>query len=211
MKELMRQPAERSKELFELAESQQGFFTAKQAESVGYIKTNHSYHVKSGNWLREARGIYRLAQFPTTPDQQKILYALWSQNRQGQVQGVYSHETALAHYGISDANPSKLDMTVPKSFRRTAKIPKVIRLHHADLTKDMILESRGFLVTKPNRTISDIMTCGWVPFEIVRQASIEALKLGLLQKWEIESIVDHVIAPSEMRVQLQTLLKEIRK
>lgn len=207
----MRQLTERSKELFELAESQQGFFTAKQAESAGYTKTNHSYHVKSGNWLREARGIYRLAQYPRTPDQQKILYALWSQNRQGQVQGVYSHETALAHYEISDANPSRLEMTVPKSFRRTAKIPKILRLHYADLTKDMILESRGFLVTKPNRTISDVITCGWVPFEIVRQSVIEALKLGLLQKWEIESIVDHVIIPSEIRRQLQALLKEICK
>lgn len=211
MRGLMKQLVERSKELFELAESQQGFFTAKQAESVGYLKTNHSYHVKAGNWLREARGIYRLAQFPRTSDQQKILYSLWSQDRQGQVLGVYSHETALAHYEISDVNPSRLDMTVPKSFRRTAKIPKILRLHYGDLTKGMILESRGFLVTKPNRTISDIITCGWVPFEIIRQAVIEASKLGLLQKWEIESIVDHVIVPSEMRTQLQTLLEEFRK
>lgn len=202
---------ERSKELFEIAETQHGFFTAKQAEAAGYIKSNHSYHVKSGHWLREARGIYRLAQFPRTSDEQKILYSLWSQNRQGEVQGIYSHETALAHYEITDTNPARLDMTVPKSFRRTAKTPKILRLHSADLTEDMILQSRGFLVTKPQRTISDIITCGWVPFDIVRQAILEGLKIGLFRKSEIESIIDNVIIPTEMRKRLQKFSKEIRK
>lgn len=203
--------AERSKNLFEIAVSQQGLFTAKQAEDAGYISSNHSYHVKSGNWLREARGIYRLAQFPRSSDEQKMIYALWSQNRQGEIQGVYSHETALAHYEISDANPSKLDMTVPKGFRKTAKIPKILRLHYSDLTKDMILESRGFLVTKPNRTISDIIQSGWTPFDIIRQAILDAVKTGLMQRWEIQSLIEYIQVPDETRRQLHKVLKELSK
>lgn len=202
---------DRNKELFDLAIEQQGLFTAKQAESVGYIPSNHSYHVKTGNWLREARGIYRLAQFPKSDDEQKIVYSLWSQTREGDVQGVYSHETALSHYELSDTNPSKLDMTVPKSFRRNSKIPKVLRLHYSDLTDDMILRSRGFFVTKPGRTIADVIQCGWVSFDIIRQAVLEAIRKGLMQKWEIQSIVEHVQVPDETRKQLHKLLKEIRK
>ena len=58
-----------------------------------------------------------------------VTYALWSQNRRGEVQGVYSHETALAHYELTDLNPSKLHMTVPKGFRRNSELPGILDLH----------------------------------------------------------------------------------
>ncbi len=124
---------------------------------------------------------------------------------------MYSHETALAHYEISDANPSKLYMTVPKTFRRNSKIPKILKLNFADLTKDMILESRGFFVTKIGRTISDIIQCGWVQFDIIQQAVIESYQKGLMQKWEIESTFSAVQVSPEMRAQLHQLLKEFKK
>lgn len=202
---------EKSKDLFEIANAQQGLFTAKQAELVGFKNTNHSYHVKTGNWIREGRGIYRLAMFPKSSDEQKVYYSLWSQNREGEVQGVYSHESALAHYELTDVNPTKLHMTVPKSFRRSSKTPKILKLHVAELTKNMITESRGFLVTKPGRTISDIIQCGWVSFGIIKQAVVEALAKGLVQRLEIERIFSHVQANKETQEQLLALLKEIKK
>jgi hypothetical protein len=102
-------------------------------------------------------------------------------------------------------------MTVPKTFRRNSKIPKVLKLHYADLTKDMILESRGFLVTKPERTITDIIQCGWISFDIIRQAVIEAVAKGLVQKWEIESTLAKVQVSDEMQKQLHRLIKEIKQ
>ena len=47
--------------LFEIAEGQQGYFTAKQAADAGYQLGSQAYHVKSENWVRVERGIYRLA------------------------------------------------------------------------------------------------------------------------------------------------------
>ena len=113
-------------ELFTVADDQQGYFTAQQAEKAGYRKSNHSYHVKAGNWIREGRGIYRLAAFPRTDDSQLIVLSLWSRNRQGRPMGVYSHETALSIHNLSDAMPAKLHMTVPKGFRRVSPIPKAM-------------------------------------------------------------------------------------
>ena len=55
---------EAARRLYEIAESQQGFFTAKQAIRAGFAEKVHAYHVKAGNWIREHRGIYRLAEFP---------------------------------------------------------------------------------------------------------------------------------------------------
>jgi predicted transcriptional regulator of viral defense system len=207
----MRETIDKNKELFEIAEAQQGLFTAKQAEDIGFNRTNHSYHVKTGHWIREARGIYRLSLFPKSAEEQRVTYALWSQNRAGKIQGVYSHETALAHYELSDANPSKLHMTVPKSFRRNSKIPKILKLHLADLSKDEIFESRGFLVTKPQRTISDIISCGWISFDIASQAVMEAVRRGLILRSEVESIFSIVQVSPEIRKQLARLLKDVKR
>jgi hypothetical protein len=38
--------------LFEIAEGQQGYFTAKQAADAGYRLGSQVHHVKSGNWVR---------------------------------------------------------------------------------------------------------------------------------------------------------------
>ena len=57
---------EASRRLFEIAEQQQGFFTTKQAKAAGFAENTHPYHVQVANWIREHRGIYRLALFPTT-------------------------------------------------------------------------------------------------------------------------------------------------
>ena len=40
------------KTLYDIARSQMGFFTAKQAQSAGYTNNNHSLHVKNGNWIK---------------------------------------------------------------------------------------------------------------------------------------------------------------
>ena len=104
---------EASRHLFEFAEQQQGFFTTKQAKAAGFAENTHPYHVQVGNWIREHRGIYRLALFPTADRPDLVLWALWSRNRNEEVEGVYSHQTALSLYDLSDLNPSKLHMTAP--------------------------------------------------------------------------------------------------
>ena len=83
-------------QLFDIAEGQQGYFTMAQALEAGFARSTHSYHVKAGNWIREHRGIYRLKRYPATGNGQLVLWSLWSRDRNGEPQGVYSHETALA-------------------------------------------------------------------------------------------------------------------
>ena len=114
-----RNPARRN--LFEIAEAQSGFFTTKQAKAAGFAEKTHPYHVKAGNWTREYRGIYRLVDFPSVERPDLVLWYLWSRGRDDVPRGVYSHETALSLYELSDANPSKLHMTVPMSFRRNCR------------------------------------------------------------------------------------------
>lgn len=56
-----------NRDLYQIAESQGGYFTAKQAARLGYTASKRNYHVGTGNWVREHRGIYRLALFPSPP------------------------------------------------------------------------------------------------------------------------------------------------
>jgi predicted transcriptional regulator of viral defense system len=173
--------------LFAIAEGQGGFFTAKQAESAGFDRTNHSYHIRSGNWTREHRGIYRLAQYPASPEADLILWFLWSRNREDAPQGVYSHATALRIYDLSDIMPAKIHMTVPQKFRRGAEIPEVLVLHWDDLPLGDIEEREGFRVTRPLRTLRDLVAGGGLSRDLLKQAFDEARSRGLITAKESRS------------------------
>ena len=166
--------------LFEVAEGQQGYFTAKQAAAVGYRLGSQAHHVKSGNWVRIERGIYRLARFPQSSEEQLVIYALWSRNRAGETEGVYSHQTALSIHELSDVNPAKLHMSVPATFRRRAKIPQVLVMHRAILDENDIERRQGFAVTRPLRTIADLAVADSVARDIVEQALTEGRQCGLI-------------------------------
>jgi hypothetical protein len=48
--------------------------------------------------VRVERGIYRLARFPQSDEEQLVIDTLWSRNRtgEGEPEGVYFHQTALS-------------------------------------------------------------------------------------------------------------------
>jgi predicted transcriptional regulator of viral defense system len=178
---------EASRRLFEFAEQQQGFFTTKQAKAAGFAENTHPYHVQVGNWIREHRGIYRLTLFPTADRPDLVLWALWSRNRNEEVEGVYSHQTALSLYDLSDLNPSKLHMTVPTDFRRNSDIPGIVMLHYADLPESDVQAAQGFKFTRPLRTILDAIEAGTVERNFIRQAVRQALDRGLITRGQIRN------------------------
>ena len=178
---------EASRQLFEVAEQQQGFFTTKQAKAAGFAENTHPYHVQVGNWIREHRGIYRLTLFPAADRPDLVLWALWSRNRNEQVEGVYSHNTALSLYDLSDLNPAKLHMTVPTDFRRNSDIPGALVLHYADLPESDVQTAQGFKFTRPLRTILDLIEAGAVERNFIRQAIRQAVDRGLITRQQIRN------------------------
>src|ERR1700681_4060611 len=179
---------EAARRLYKTAQSQQGFFTTKQAIQAGFAEKTHSYHVKVGNWIREHRGIYRLADFPTAERPDLMLWNLWSQNRQEVLEGTYSDDTALSLHELSDIMPSKLHMTVPKHFRRNSRIPEVLVLHRADLSESDIQQMQGVRVTRPLFTVLDLLQTGHVDRNLIRQAIDEAMRRGLITGKQIDSL-----------------------
>ncbi len=178
---------EASRRLFEVAQQQQGFFTTKQAKAAGFAENTHPYHVQVGNWVREHRGIYRLTLFPTAERPDLVLWALWSRNRNEEIEGVYSHHTALSLYDLSDLNPAKLHLTVPTDFRRNSDIPGILVLHYANLPDSDVQAAQGFKFTRPLRTILDLIEADTVEQHFIRQALRQAIDRGLITRQQIRN------------------------
>ena len=196
-----------SRRLYETAQGQSGFFTTRQAHQAGFKDNVHPYHVRSGNWVRERRGVYRLAQFPLPARPDLMIWQLWSRNRRDQPQGVFSHKTALTLHELSDAMPAKLDMTVPPGFQRMAAIPEVLRLHRARLTERDVETIDGVRVTTPRRTLIDVMVEGELAPELQAQAVDEALRRGLIRRRQIKD----ARVSTRARQRISGVLKQVPK
>lgn len=189
---MKRSPKESQARLFAVAEGQGGYFTAKQAEKAGFDRTHHAYHVCAGNWQREHRGVFRLAQYPIPERPDLILWSLWSRNREGVPEGIYSHQTALSVYDLTDLMPSKLHMTVPTKFRRMAETPSILKLHFAELSLSEVEEREGYKVTRPIRAVVDV--CHDMPPEILIEAFTEAKTRGLITEKDVTQYRDQLPA-----------------
>lgn len=157
-----------NRDLYQIAEAQGGYFTARQAAGLGYTAGKGNYHVGPGNWAREHRGIYRLALFPSPPRPDLILWWLWSRGRSDSLQGDFSHHTALALHELTEANPAGTDLTVPPTFRKGSEIPPVLRLHFAESlsTPGAQTPRRGSGQTRLRRgtKLGYLLTSGHGPF-----------------------------------------------
>lgn len=171
--------------LVRLARTQGGFFTAKQAAAIGYAAPKRNYHVRAGNWVRERRGIFRLALHPLPSRPDLVLWWLWSRNRRDEPQGIYSHQTALSLHELTDAMPSRVHMTVPNNFRRSAPIPRALKLHLADVRPSEVEIVDGVPVTNALRTLLDVAAAESVPVEDLRTAFGEAKRTGKITRSEI--------------------------
>jgi len=175
--------------LFEMAATQQGMFTTKQAADAGYSPQLLIHHVRAGKFARVQRGIYRVVHFPAGEHEELVTAWLWSE-----LVGVISHQTALALHDLSDALPAHVHLTLPAAWRRRRfRVPPGVVLHHADVPP----EDRGWFgavpITSPRRTLSDCAKVGVSP-DLLQQAARQALRRGLVAHDELGA-VDDALAP----------------
>lgn len=191
--------------LYRHAERQGGYFTARQARAAGYADNTHPYHVRAANWIRERRGIYRLARFPMPSRPDLILWQLWSHNRSGEPQGTFSHATALSLHELSDVIPARIDLTVPPAFQRMAAIPEVLRLHRGKLAEKDVETIDAVRVTTPLRTLIDVIRDCSLSQELQVQAVDQAIRRGLVMRRQIEQATVSV----RVRHQINRILKQV--
>lgn len=157
--------------LYKIVEDQGGYFTAAQARSVGFSWERLSNNVKSDQFDRVFRGVYRFVKFPSS--RYEDLFIAWL--RAGP-ESVISHESALSVYGLSDIIPSEIYVIVPRTASRRGK---GIKYHTNKLEDYEVTRREGLPVTTLPRTIADISRSG-VPEEQVVMAIRDGIEKGLI-------------------------------
>lgn len=161
--------------LFQIASGQAGYFTARQARDCGFSWALLSHHARSGRFTRVRRGLYRFNEYPESPREQVL--AAWL--ALGKDRSAISHESALDILDLSDAIPSLIHITVPRSRRNLPSIPGVkIHTSARTLSSRDIVQRDGMRVTSATRTIVDAAESGTAP-EQVEMAVRQAMDRGL--------------------------------
>ncbi len=146
--------------LARIAENQWGLVTRRQAELAGIARATLDRLTVEGSVLeRVARGVYCMTGAPM-PDHLD-LRAAWLQLapdipawERTAVQGVVSHRSAAALYGLGHLPADRHEFTLPT--RRQTRRPDV-RLHQRRLHPGQWVELGGLLVTRPSRIASDLL------------------------------------------------------
>jgi predicted transcriptional regulator of viral defense system len=103
-------PGRDFKILFEIAADNYGFVTVDEARRAGIRPQRLAEMAARGALRREGFGLYRLEPFPEQELDPYRKATLWPHG----VEGVVSHETALDLHGLSDVNPAKIHVTLPR-------------------------------------------------------------------------------------------------
>lgn len=161
-----------------IATDQWGLVTRTQAGRAGVPHATFDRLVDDEDLVeRVAHGVYRLKLAPT-PDH-LILRAAWLQlapntpawERRPE-QGVVSHRSAAAVYGIGDLPADRHEFTLPT--RRQSRRPDV-RLHQRQLDDREWIWLHGLPVTLPSRIVDDLLRDDDGP-EAVAQITADAIR-----------------------------------
>mgnify|MGYP007135455025 CR=1 FL=1 len=142
-----------------VAERQEGFVSANQAADVGVPRPALVRAASRGFLERERWGVYRLTHWPPARHASIWRALLWAQVRRGTFAGVVSHRTALQLHGASLDNPPRIDITLPRSFKRILRRPKPrdVNLHFRDLNPTDVESVDGIPATTIFRSVFDLL------------------------------------------------------
>ena len=153
--------------------------TSRQAETAGISRATLQRLAGEGILERIAHGVYHLMGVPTSNFLE--LTAAWLQlapsvlawNRTPE-QGVISHRSAAALYGLGHLPADRHDFTLP--IRRQSRRHDV-RLHRKPLDGNQWVALRGLLVTRPSRIAADLLDDG-EDAGAVAQVVADAIRAG---------------------------------
>ncbi|MGD9782401.1 MAG: type IV toxin-antitoxin system AbiEi family antitoxin domain-containing protein [Kiritimatiellia bacterium] len=147
-----------AEKLRKLAKRQHGCFTAAQAVDIGYADSVHLYHVKTGNWIRVFRGVYRLAEVPESVAARCMAALLWTRDKNGAVQGVLAAETAEILRENVPPSGWIVPICVPKGFRRSSDIPEEIQISFVKPEEIITSKINGLPVLDKDQSIPDSLS-----------------------------------------------------
>ena len=176
-------PGSEYEKVLDLAADQFGYVSTSQARARGVSNNALRMMATRGVLERVSWGVYRLPTFPASPFAEYMEASLWPAG----VPGVISHESALAIRDLSDVNPPKVHITLPRDFRVRREVPGHLTIHNSELLETEIDLVEGIPTTTVGRTIED---CYWAKLgpTLLRQAIDEARREGYLEQAEAAAL-----------------------
>ncbi len=178
-------PAQRK--LYERALGQQGIVTTEDARELGIDGAVLRMLHHRSRLIRLSRGVYRFPEMPAGPNDQYAAATFWPRG----VRGILSHATALDRHDLCDVNPSRIDLTLPRSYdvNPNREVPAHLRLHFDDIPADDLTTFEGLPIVTPVRAVVDGIALG-IADGLIQQA-IETLKeRGVLSRAEARRVAD---------------------
>lgn len=145
-----------TKEIINMAKENNGTVTTAMVVAAGFFRGNIKYLVDRGMIEQSARGVYIL---PEILDDE--IFNLQNRFRRG----IYSQETALFLWDLTDRTPSKYCMTFPMNYNLTR--PKEENIHCVQCKKEIY-----------NLGIEEVTTPGG---NVVRAYSVERTLCDILR------------------------------
>lgn len=161
--------------LWEIAENQHGFVTARQSTEAGVGKHALQMLAHRGTVERAAFGVYRFPQYPVSQYDPFMVAVLWTRAEEA----CLSHETALDAYGISDVNPNVIHVTVAKDRRLRRRNGETYVIHHEDLVPAQVGWWQEIPTVTPETAIAQCIGYG-TPTYLLRQALERGHQQGYL-------------------------------
>ncbi len=181
-------PGREYDKVLEVAVDQHGYVTTAQARTLGIHGDTIRKMAARGALERVSWGVYRMPTFPPSPFAQYMEACLWPAG----VVGAISHESALAIRGLSDVNPARVHLTVPKNFRVRREIPPHMVVHNADLSEEELVSVEGVPTTAVRRAIEDCHGKHLGP-ALLRQAIEEGQRQGYLRAADVRELRELVL------------------
>jgi predicted transcriptional regulator of viral defense system len=157
--------------LRQIAGFQRGYFRTSQALETGWTRSALLNAVAVGEIENLVYGLYRFAHYPTTPMDEMY------ETQTLAPEGTFSHETALALFGLSDILPRMTHLTIPPTSG--FKPRPGLTVHHARLDENERVLRDGLWLTSVLRSLIDAAKAGIDPDQLIAAAK-ESLNLGLL-------------------------------
>lgn len=167
-------------EISELAASEDGVFTSGQAARFGIPRYALSQSTKAGYIDRMGHGAYRLAAtMDDGLDSLRAVYKLTSpesftyERRGSGFDGVAACGATAAYVlDVGNLRPTPWEIATPTRFNSRRE---GVRFRTERLTIDDVMWARGIPVTKPERTISDLVAAD-VDFSLVSDVFLDSVR-----------------------------------
>lgn len=176
-------PGSEYEKVMDLAADQFGYVSTSQALARGVSNNALRMMATRGVLERVSWGVYRLPTFPASPFAEYMEASLWPAG----VPGVISHESALAIRDLSDVNPAKVHITLPKAFRVRRTLPGHLVIHDDDIPEEDVTRVEGIPTTTVRRAIEDCHRTHLGP-ALLRQAIEEGKREGYLRPSEASEL-----------------------